>query len=821
MYVRHAAPELLAAADHPTWTRFCSGLTGAEDVLLIQAPAGLGRRWFAQSWSGDHSARIVHVHEDADDAPAREVSAVRSLGAALATHNVEAPAGPPSGPAAELASGPGAASGSGAPRRHAIIIDSSTVDWAVLADHDWRLVGVPDLLLRVDEIVALGASEAAAHSHPEDAAKRSAAAVRLHRLTGGWLEPTLLLLRDPHALTRAQETMLPLLSRWIVQQHNGWELAKSAFLEPITATTLSAFFDEVHGTAPSIADLASAGFLVLDEDGEPFMPDLIRLCLQTLVRQNDHALADDLVAVAIDAVAESTDLVSAVQQAVSRRHWAALGDVLLERWTELFISDARVVRRLVETLPTSVIDQWLGDFGGAAVRLLKGAGPDGMSFVLPDGRQAYERDGLALRLQAKTTNLYRNPGPKALSFGLLEVGYLRIAGHDTQAAVAARRLLTALHTTESRRRIRPVLSSVVNLHSGVALAIGGDFVLAYSSYRAAFHQVEGSDHHFLLADTTSKLALLTALRGDTHEARDWIIEHDRWIGNIGWGRSTVGRSTHLARALVALVDLDLEAMDTALRVLPATPDQDETWQVHAYLLAMRSVLAGQPRRALGVISSMRHQRPHPSRTPLAQHLFAIADRVAATSNPLVAPVTEHAVEAAHVPELRLLDAYGALLAGDVELAALLVARTRTDELGVRWLNLAMQLHIILDRQDKGDRVEYLVEDVVSGQGELVDLVVLQRHAVLTDSDLQKLPSAQCTRLAAISPVVEQHGARPALTPRELEVLDGLRQGLTRRQIAEQQFRSENTVRSQVKSLYQKLGAGTLDEALGAARRWGL
>ncbi|SLM99976.1 response regulator transcription factor [Brevibacterium yomogidense] len=118
-------------------------------------------------------------------------------------------------------------------------------------------------------------------------------------------------------------------------------------------------------------------------------------------------------------------------------------------------------------------------------------------------------------------------------------------------------------------------------------------------------------------------------------------------------------------------------------------------------------------------------------------------------------------------------------------------------------------------------VEYLVDDVVSEQGALVDLALLQRHAVLTDSDLKKLSSTQRARLATISPVVEQDGARPALTPRELEVLDGLRQGLTRRQIAERQFRSENTVRSQVRSLYQKLGAGTLDEALETARRWGL
>src|SRR5699024_4639965 len=238
----------------------------------------------------------------------------------------------------------------------------------------------------------------------------------------------------------------------------------------------------------------------------------------------------------------------------------------------------------------------------------------------------------------------------------------------------ARRLLTTLHRTESKRSIHPVLSSVVNLHAGVALMIGGDPVAASSSCRAAFHRVEGSDHHFLLADTTSTLALLTALRGDTHEAREWIAEHDKWIEGVAWGRAMIGRGALLARVSAALSELDLAAADEALRALPATPDQDEMWQVHTYLLAIRSVLAGPPRRALATTSGMRHQRPHPSRTPLAQHLFAIAERAAAVSNPLGAPATEPAADLPNTPHVQLLDAYRVLLSGEIERAARLLGR---------------------------------------------------------------------------------------------------------------------------------------------------
>lgn len=803
MHVRHVAPDLLATTDHPTWARFSTGLTDSESVLLIPAPAGLGRGWFARSWSGDRDVLIIHVRDGAHTLHPGGWNTASSLAEALDTPDAEALAG------------------SASQRRLAIVLDSPAFDWSDLAGLDWHLARVPDLLLSVEEIAALGEHNAAASPHPEGIHDQLTAAEELHRLTGGWLEPTLALLRDPSALARAQESMLPFLSHWIIGQHNGWEMAKSAFLEPITAQTLSAFFREVHGEPPLVEDLLAAGFLVRDGDGVPFMPSLVRHCLKTLVRQNDRGLADDLVAVAIDAVAESTDLVSAVQQAAAHGHWQALGAVLLERGMELFTADARIIRRLLALMPATFVDQWLGTFSGAAVRLIKGARTEGMSFVLPDGSLEYERDSLAPRMRARTTRLYRDPGPQALAFGLIEVGYLRLAGHDTQAAAAARRLLTALHTAESRSQLRPVLASVVNLHAGVALEIGGDKVMAYSSYRAAFYHVDGTDHPFLLADTTSKLALVTALHGDTHEAREWIAEHERWVGKVGWGRPTVTRNAQLAIVLVALADLDLDAMDDALSVLPVAPDQNEMWQVHAYLLAMRSLLAGQPKKALVVTNSMRYQRPHPSKTPLAQALFAIADHTAHAATPSELPSPDPGDVPPPTPEILLLDAYHALVIGDLERASLRLTRARTDVMGTRWLNIAAQLHIIVNGQDSGDMVEHLIDDVVSGQGALVDLVLLRRHAILSESHLQRLPEEARARITRIPEARTDAIMRPTLTPREHEVLDGLRDGLTRRQIAERQFRSENTVRSQVRSLYQKLGAATLGEALEAARRWGL
>jgi two-component system, NarL family, nitrate/nitrite response regulator NarL len=64
-------------------------------------------------------------------------------------------------------------------------------------------------------------------------------------------------------------------------------------------------------------------------------------------------------------------------------------------------------------------------------------------------------------------------------------------------------------------------------------------------------------------------------------------------------------------------------------------------------------------------------------------------------------------------------------------------------------------------------------------------------------------------------------AAPALTARELEVLQLLAQGLTNRGIARQLRISEHTAKFHVSALLTKLGAGSRAEAVALAARHGL
>ncbi len=68
-------------------------------------------------------------------------------------------------------------------------------------------------------------------------------------------------------------------------------------------------------------------------------------------------------------------------------------------------------------------------------------------------------------------------------------------------------------------------------------------------------------------------------------------------------------------------------------------------------------------------------------------------------------------------------------------------------------------------------------------------------------------------------IPRQHG--PALTDRERVVLSRLDDQTTLRQIATELFVTRNTVKSQVRSVYRKLGVSTRAEAQALARQAGL
>ncbi|MEE1619387.1 helix-turn-helix transcriptional regulator [Brachybacterium sp. J153] len=90
---------------------------------------------------------------------------------------------------------------------------------------------------------------------------------------------------------------------------------------------------------------------------------------------------------------------------------------------------------------------------------------------------------------------------------------------------------------------------------------------------------------------------------------------------------------------------------------------------------------------------------------------------------------------------------------------------------------------------------------------------LEPHRVLRENYTLIPPRSEGTGLLLASP--------PQLTPRERQVLDLLVQTERRATIAERLFVSPNTVKTQLRSLYGKLGATNREQALSQAMAWGM
>ena len=102
--------------------------------------------------------------------------------------------------------------------------------------------------------------------------------------------------------------------------------------------------------------------------------------------------------------------------------------------------------------------------------------------------------------------------------------------------------------------------------------------------------------------------------------------------------------------------------------------------------------------------------------------------------------------------------------------------------------------------------------VLKGTRDLVEaLRTVLAGNVFVDPSLTDLPAARAQNLAA------RNGVGASLTLREYEVLCIMALGRTSKQIAEELHLAENTVRSYVQSLLQKLHARNRIEALAKAR----
>lgn len=319
-------------------------------------------------------------------------------------------------------------------------------------------------------------------------------------------------------------------------------------------------------------------------------------------------------------------------------------------------------------------------------------------------------------------------------------------------------------------------------------------------------------------EATAALALLDLLHGEVSAATAQLSS----LQHIQTESAPVVR---VARAFAALERNDVAAASRDLDALDGQTPHHEYWAISLTLRVWLKLFAGEANTAVDVL---RHGQSQESFVPVSPQFGSFLQ--AARADALVAVrQAPSALAVSRVPEF----------AGEITAASLTRALLQTgQDAQVTWLasqRLAknapsprVQLELLLVR---ACACVHLGQDSEAAASLVQAEAVTREHGVRTP--WRFIASDDRDRLRAIAPaaVVEMldadppafHGslALPRLSRRESLVLARLRTGGSVVQIAKDLMVSSNTVKTQLRSVYRKLGVSNRSEAVRAAIEWGL
>ncbi|GAB3600226.1 response regulator transcription factor [Microbacterium tumbae] len=353
-------------------------------------------------------------------------------------------------------------------------------------------------------------------------------------------------------------------------------------------------------------------------------------------------------------------------------------------------------------------------------------------------------------------------------------------------------------------------SSFIAVQVGITCMLAGDFRGALAEFERVKWTDPPADLAFLLRDAHAKTALIHALVGDPDLARREIDDASRIPRTASWADPLVEMSLRLAEALIEEPDTS----DALQRLLPVNRRElGEIWPY--YVLALGpAALAGvkEVENLLTVLEDARlpgsdsGQGLPGSAIPLTRAAMAVSARRWALAR------TGLAASDAGMSLTALLSAGVALEAGNPMQALATVSGVASQTSGLRqleiWrLSLVSLAHHALNETAAAEAARGQIEQLAEGLSRF-NLAVGGRVGEYVRSVLR-----------GESPEWGPKG--PLLTPREVEVLACLGEGLSRREIAERLFVSMNTIKTQVAGLYRKFGVSSRDALLGEAYGRGL
>lgn len=396
---------------------------------------------------------------------------------------------------------------------------------------------------------------------------------------------------------------------------------------------------------------------------------------------------------------------------------------------------------------------------------------------------------------------------------VVESAALRVVGAADGGLASARRATRALRSADpddlvSLGRVTPHL----HVHAGVSLLYGECRDEAREQFELAL--AAGPELGAELS-AIGGLALVDALEGETDAADQWLA----LAASRVWPKERLdeypGSMLRLAQSLVAVDANDFDGAAEALDTIWPIVDTIEHWALMAHVRALVDIGTGRGAEGLERFRSLRRSREGRFGTiPSVRRLLSVTESLLLLASGLPVEAREAIGDPQQHP--------GSLLAA---LRVALVLRD-TDQA------LALLVHIV--PRGPRDRVTLQASEAVLlrllGRSDDAEDVAAKAAALVAThrlrSPLMLLPPGHLDLFGVagegvVEGLAHDSVAPPVLTPRELVVLRELASTSSVEDIAAALHVSSNTVKSQRRSLYRKLGVHSREEALVEGLRHGL
>nr|AIU93740.1 hypothetical protein LRS1606.306 [Rhodococcus sp. NS1] len=538
-------------------------------------------------------------------------------------------------------------------------------------------------------------------------------------------------------------------------------------------------------------------------------PDAVRHALLDIARREDSDRVESALMALSRRAGELGDHAMAARYAADAGNWPAALDIIERFWVVMVTRHLSRLRELLDEVPDDLLQQRPSVRAGKAVFVGMLAHAPALDPTLPDS----DADLLALAADPAVATVIHVATVQAMG--------LRVAGRYSDATAMTRRV-EALTTAAVDRQPSLVHGQlpILRLQWAITFQLAGADIDATAQFMQAYRSAAAGGIDFVARNSAGSLALLWAISGHIPRARMWLTREMDFDDGGAVLAPMVRVGGSVATALTSMDQLDTDAARTTLETLGEPTHREELWAYIAYARAQYALLNGTAYSGLALVQRLAAERAAQcSPTSLARVLIAAAriDLYLALgqANLAAACVAETALD--H-PMLITAAARVALYTGDPEQALAIVAQSASPDSGaprvyIEALLVQAAAHRALGASETAVhywRTACELADQSECYRPFTTLITSVRSALTAESGTAPARTVEISVFPETMTFVE-------LTTREREILTCLAAGLSQQQIAIEQFVSLNTVKTQTRSLYRKLGAHSKSEALAIAR----